>query len=65
MEGRGGNGIYTYYWNGEKMGGPIREGTSFEVAGGDSAVIGKGKIVSGDGQSIERDLYIEPLDCGN
>ncbi len=65
IAGRGGNGIYTYYWNGEKVGGPMREGTGFTVHGGNAAVIGTGRVVSGDGQVIEKVLYIPSIDCGN
>jgi hypothetical protein len=63
IQGRGGNGVYIYYWNGEKVAGPTGEDYSFEVSGTDGAMIGTGKVVSGDGQVVERKLYIRPPDC--
>ncbi len=64
MEGNGGNGRYTYYWNNQKVGGPTSEGFGFEVSSPDgAAVIGTGKIVSGDGQVIEKELFISDFSC--
>jgi hypothetical protein len=63
IQGHGGNGIYTYYWNGEKVAGPISEGYTFEVHSTGGAMIGTGKVVSGDGQEVERELYIRAPDC--
>jgi hypothetical protein len=63
IQGHGGNGVYTYYWNGKKVAGPTSEDYSFEVESTGGAMIGTGKVVSGDGQEIERKLYIRPPDC--
>ncbi len=63
IAGHGGDGTYTYYWNAEKVGGPMAGGHGFEVRSVGGAIIGKGKVVSGDGQSVERNLYIEPPAC--
>ncbi|HUW13020.1 MAG TPA: SH3 domain-containing protein, partial [Anaerolineae bacterium] len=63
FQGHGGNGVYTYYWNGERVAGPTSEDYSFEVESTDGAHIGTGKVVSGDGQVVERDLYIRAPDC--
>ncbi|WP_420644273.1 protein kinase domain-containing protein [Candidatus Leptofilum sp.] len=64
IEGIGGNGRYTYYWNDQKVGGPIGEGFAFEVSSSDgSAVIGMGKIVSEDGQTVERELFVSDFTC--
>lgn len=64
MEGDGGNGRYTYYWNNQKVGGPTSEGFGFEVSSPDgSAVIGTGKVVSGDGQVIEKELFVSDFSC--
>jgi hypothetical protein len=64
IEGHGGDGNYTYYWNGERIAGPTSESHSFEISSmGGGAVIGTGKIVSGDGQEITRELYIRVADC--
>lgn len=64
IEGNGGNGSYTYYWNDQKVGGPINEGFAFEVKSSDGAVvIGMGKVVSGDGQIVERELFVDDFSC--
>ena len=64
LSGQGGDGSYTYYWNGEKLAGPQSEGFGFEVNGGeDERVIGMGKIVSGDGQTVETELFIDDFSC--
>ena len=64
LSGQGGDGRYTYYWNGEKLAGPQSEGFGFEVNGGDDGrVIGMGKIVSGDGQTVETELFIDDFSC--
>jgi hypothetical protein len=64
MEGQGGNGRYTYYWNGVMVGGPTADGFGFEVSSSDgSAVIGTGKVISGDGQVIEMELFVGDFSC--
>jgi tRNA A-37 threonylcarbamoyl transferase component Bud32/tetratricopeptide (TPR) repeat protein len=63
IQGHGGNGVYTYYWNGERVAGPTGESYAFEVHSTGGAMIGTGKVVSGDGQVVERKLYIRPPDC--
>lgn len=65
MLGHGGDGRYTYYWNGQKMAGPLlNEGFGFEVSSPDqSPVIGIGKIISGDGQSVEKELFVSDFGC--
>jgi hypothetical protein len=63
IQGRGGNGVYTYYWNGEKLAGPTSETHTFEMHTTGGAMIGAGKVVSGDGQEVERNLYIPAPDC--
>jgi len=65
IQGHGGNGVYTYYWNGEKLVGPTGERYTFEVHSTGGAIIGTGKVVSGDGQQIERDLYVRAPACAN
>ncbi len=64
MHGQGGNGRYTYYWNNKKMAGPLSEGFGFEVnnLAGDP-VIGMGKVVSGDGQTAEKELFVSDFGC--
>ncbi len=65
MRGHGGNGRYTYYWKGQKVAGPLlNEGFGFEVSSADGApVIGTGKVASGDGQTVEKELFVSDFDC--
>jgi hypothetical protein len=64
IQGEGGDGRYTYYWNGQKVGGPLGEGFGFEVGSPDgSAVIGMGKVVSSDGQAVEMELFVSDFNC--
>ena len=65
IQGHGGNEVYTYYWNGERLAGPTNQSYSFEVHSTGGAIIGTGKVSSGDGQQIERDLYIRAPACTN
>ncbi|MFO7681508.1 MAG: protein kinase [Chloroflexota bacterium] len=66
MHGQGGNGRYTYYWNDKKLTGPITEGFGFEVNNQNgNPVIGIGKVTSGDGQSIEKELFVTDFSCGD
>ena len=64
--GHGGDESYTYYWDGEYLAGPTSEGFGFDVLSLDgSAVIGRGRIVSGDGQVIEKELFVSNFSCNN
>jgi serine/threonine protein kinase len=64
MLGYGGDGSYTYYWNGQERAGPITEGFGFEVtAVGGGHVIGTGRVISGDGQRVERSLFVTNFTC--
>lgn len=64
MQGHGGDGQYTYFWNGEELTGSTSEGYGFEIGSFKGAtVIGSGKVVSGDGQSVEKDLFISDFSC--
>ncbi len=65
MLGHGGDGRYTYYWNGQKMAGPLaNDGFGFEVSSlNQGAVIGIGKIISGDGQIVEKELFVSDFGC--
>jgi serine/threonine protein kinase len=66
MRGQGGNGRYTYYWNGKKMNGPTTQGFGFEVNNLEGEpVIGTGKVVSGDGQSAEKKLFVTGFNCSD
>jgi hypothetical protein len=63
MEGHGGDGRYTYYWNGDLKAGPISGSTTFDVSAVNGAIIGKARIESGDGQVIEEDYFVPPVNC--
>ncbi|MCA9955243.1 MAG: protein kinase [Ardenticatenaceae bacterium] len=64
MQGQGGNGRYTYYWNGLMVGGPTADGFGFEVSSADgSAVIGTGKVISEDGQVVQMELFVDDFSC--
>lgn len=66
MRGQGGNGRYTYYWNGEKLTGAVKEGFGFDINDEKgNPVIGTGKVVSGDGQSIEKQLFVTNFGCSD
>ena len=66
IQGLGSDGVYTYYWNGEKVAGPLtNEGYTFEISAVGATIIGTGKVVSGDGQAVEKDLFISAPDCAN
>jgi len=64
MQGQGGDGQYTYYWNGSKIAGPLTTGFGFEINNRSGPrVTGTGKVVSGDGQSAEKPLVISEFPC--
>jgi len=65
IQGHGANGIYTYYWNGQRLVGPTDQAHTFQVRSTGGAIIGTGKVISGDGQQIERDLYVRAPACAN
>lgn len=64
LEGRGGDGFYTYYWNDVIIAGPISSGYGFEINNATNPItIGTGKVVSGDGQVVERELFVAEFEC--
>ncbi len=66
FQGHGGSESYTYYWNGVYKAGPTGSGFGFDVSSPDgSAVIGRGKVVSGDGQVVEKELFVSNFSCNN
>jgi len=62
IQGRGGDGLYTYYWNGEQCACPTDQPCKFSVHSTGGAIIGTGKVVSG-AEQLERELYIREPDC--
>ncbi len=66
FQGHGGSESYTYYWDGVYKAGPTSSGFGFDVSSPDgSAVIGRGKVVSGDGQVIEKELFVSNFSCNH
>lgn len=65
IHGLGGDGIYTYYWNEERLTGPTTEDHTFELHTTGGAIVGTGKVVSGDGQEAQKGLQITVPDCAN
>lgn len=64
IRGQGGSGVYTYYWNGQKVAGPLtNKGYGFEVNNLNGTVIGQAKVVSSDGQTAEKELFISDFEC--
>jgi tRNA A-37 threonylcarbamoyl transferase component Bud32/outer membrane protein assembly factor BamD (BamD/ComL family)/cytoskeletal protein RodZ len=64
MEGHGGNGVYTYYWNDELVGGPLtNQSITFEVRSTGGAIIGTARVTSGDGQTVSQEFYVSEVDC--
>ena len=62
MEGHGGNGTYTYFWNDEQKG-PTSGSATFIESGTQGAIIRKARVVSGDGQVKEVDFFVPAHDC--
>ncbi|MEM7332870.1 MAG: protein kinase [Chloroflexota bacterium] len=63
FEGRGGDGIYTYFWEGQPIASDIVDTITLEVGSPGNAIISMGQVVSGDGQSVTQDLFIDPPSC--
>jgi len=66
MGARGGNGVFTYYWDNVVRCGPTTSGDcTFEVISRGGATPGTGKVVSGDGQVVEKGLFVPAVDCSD
>ncbi len=64
LRGQGGSGVYTYFWNGEKVAGPLtNDGYGFEVNDMNGRIIGQAKVVSSNGQTAEKKLFISDFSC--
>lgn len=63
MEGTGGSGTYTYFWEGKQIGGPARGSSTVEVRSGGGAIVGTGKVTSSDGQSVSEGLFLANPGC--
>jgi hypothetical protein len=64
VEGHGGDGLYTYTWEGQVKGGPTPNSMVFEVksATGGIAIVGEA-AVSSAGQTAEVELYVRAPIC--
>jgi hypothetical protein len=64
VEGRGGDGLYTYSWEGQKMAGPTGRSATFEVrsASRGIAIVGEAAVTSG-GQTAEVELFVRAPTC--
>jgi hypothetical protein len=64
VQGRGGNGQYTYVWEGQVKGGPTPGSLTFEVqsAGWKTAVVGEVSVTSA-GQTAEVELFVPHPRC--
>lgn len=67
IQGHGGSGVFTYYWNNVRLAGPIsNEGFGFEVSSPDgAAVIGTGRVESSDGQQVSQELFVHEFTCND
>ncbi len=64
MRGQGGNGTYTYFWNGQQLAANVvNDGVTVEVSHTGGALTGVGEVISG-GVSVTKELFITPPDCG-
>jgi hypothetical protein len=63
MRGQGGNGRYTYYWNGNQIAAEVvNDGVTIEVSFTGGVQSGVGEVVSG-GVAVSKTLFIPPPDC--
>lgn len=62
MQGQGGNGTYTYFWNNELKGGPTSGSVTFEVRGTGDTINGPGRVTSGE-QFVETILFVPGVAC--
>lgn len=64
MEGRGGDGAYSYFWNDDQVAAAMADGFGFEELVPDGEVIfGTASVQSGDGQVEKRPLRIDGDSC--
>jgi serine/threonine protein kinase len=62
MEGQGGNGSYSYYWNDELRTANAASSYTFEVRSEGGPIIGVGRVTSGD-LSVEKELFLTRPEC--
>jgi hypothetical protein len=60
----GGNGSYTYYSDGEKIGGPVAGGVTYQLRwGACCGAPGTFIVRSGDGQEAQKEFWVDHPDC--
>lgn len=62
IQGRGGNGSYNYYWNGELLAANQITNHTFVVGSGGAPIIGVGRVTSGN-LSAEKELFLVKPAC--
>jgi serine/threonine protein kinase len=63
MEGIGGSGTYTYFWEGKRVGGPTVSSITSELRSNGGALAGTGSVTSSDGQTISKGLFLASPGC--
>ncbi|MCB8983869.1 MAG: hypothetical protein H6659_08600 [Ardenticatenaceae bacterium] len=66
MEGHGGDGLYSYYWNDEPVSEPLyQQSFTYQAPVGGGSSQGQVKVVSGDGKIAIVILFVKGLECPN
>jgi len=66
MEGHGGDGLYSYYWNDEPISEPLyQQSFTYQAPVGGGSSQGQIKVVSGDGKIAIVILFLKGLECPN
>lgn len=63
MEGVAGSGTYTYFWEGQPVGGPTSSSITVELRSDGGAIGGTGTVTSSDGQSASAALFLGNPGC--
>ena len=63
FEGRGGNGIYDYYWDGELIAAQQTNSFTVEISSPGGSIIANAEVFSGDGQTLAKELFIGAPNC--
>ncbi|MEJ2746357.1 MAG: protein kinase [Anaerolineae bacterium] len=63
MEGTGGSGPYTYFWEGRQVGGPVNNSITTELHSNGGAIVGTGTVTSSDGQTVSKELFLGNPGC--
>lgn len=63
IQASGGDGRYTYFWEGQKIDTVVNAPIPYEITITDNNLRGKVQVLSGDGQSAETTLFIPSVEC--